>query len=393
MNIYPILHLTGRCPTLWLYLPIASKGNFHVLKFLQISTVVLCAWGTQCLAGNAPSGDQSMHFASAASYAKANILFQRMLLPRNYAALRSSIQDRKGSLDVFTVDPRNESWHVYMPQGQHSAAPGVLVWISDTDDGSLPAGWGQALDQANLIYVSADGAGAKADLIQERAALALNGLHGVTALHKVDSSRIYIGGTGSGAQAANRIALSFGDIFKGGLFIGGHPEIGTADSPLPTGGVLVFDTSNRYVMADIDQPVASNYAVSMRKACVSDVVILDHSTDAFDAGLQALNRAPAPQSGTASACLTKLGKQINQDIADIRKQLENGDATGAAKSWKAAYAQYGGLLGGGMDALGDQIAGKLSDTELTKFMHNSVFGAAKIPHFRPPKLNQPRPGM
>jgi acetyl esterase/lipase len=76
------------------------------------------------------------------------------------------------------------------------------------------------LDRHGIVWVGADLAG-NARNYWDRYALALDALENVRYRFWIDPNRSYIGGFSGGGRCASALALVYGDLFAGGLFVRG----------------------------------------------------------------------------------------------------------------------------------------------------------------------------
>ena len=96
---------------------------------------------------------------------------------------------------------------------------GVLVYVSPTDSGELPADWVAVIDRERLLYVAAEDFG-NSHLTAERmlAALAADRL---ARQMGVNDSRRYIAGMSGGGRVASQVITHFPQLFSGAICIAG----------------------------------------------------------------------------------------------------------------------------------------------------------------------------
>jgi len=152
----------------------------------------------------------------------------------------------------------DESFEVYVPKTYSpEASMGLLVWVSASDRGDPPRAWPPVFDRNRLIFVGANKSGNKRDTA--RCTLPLDAVHNMAKLYSLDEDRIYIAGASGGGRVASRLALAFGDVFDGGLYVIGCDYIKWYKSPgkfsywsfpAPPASILtVCKEKNRYVFA------------------------------------------------------------------------------------------------------------------------------------------------
>jgi hypothetical protein len=142
--------------------------------------------------------------------------------------------------------PADQEIHFRVRRPVAAGTPGVLVFISPSDSGELPAEWVDVLDQADLEWIAADGFGNSRPTAQRMlvAVLALE----VARQAPLDARRQYVSGLSGGGRVASECITHFPRLFTGALFMVG------ADFYLPTAAAargllatrpLVFLTGNR----------------------------------------------------------------------------------------------------------------------------------------------------
>ena len=239
-----------------------------------------------------------------------------------------------------TLIPADESWHVYVPEDYSGSAPyGVLVWVSPSDSGELPAGWQHVLKEYKLIYVAADESGNTQDVITRRVPLALTGLAGIEAAYQVDATRIYVGGFSGGGVTASHIAAGYADVFTGGLFVSTSHGIGTTDMPVPALPRLqAMRTRGRYVftagMEETDNQIMTTRAVdAFRALCVLRVEYI-HIPNAGHGNLDSrvlvralkyLDAPADPSQADESGCRQALARRRADAVSAIHAAVQAGD--------------------------------------------------------------------
>jgi hypothetical protein len=115
----------------------------------------------------------------------------------------------------------NESFQAIIPETyQTNAAWGLLVWISPSEDPSLPADWRAELAKRRLLLVSAYHSGNQRHPL-DRFRLALDATCNICRLYPVDRHRIYVGGFSGGSRMASMLGMAYADVFCGTLCVSG----------------------------------------------------------------------------------------------------------------------------------------------------------------------------
>ena len=123
------------------------------------------------------------------------------------------------------------TWEVVVPEGYDPARPaGLLVYISPSDSGQLPRGWGMLLEERNLIWVAANRSGNR-QYVARRIALAVLATGALAGTYAIDPARVYLSGYSGGARVAGLLAPSYPAVFRGALYIGGAELWDQPDGP------------------------------------------------------------------------------------------------------------------------------------------------------------------
>jgi predicted esterase len=133
---------------------------------------------------------------------------------------------------VASVFPADEpiTWRAYVPDGYDSdSPPGIVVYVSPNQSGTLPQGWSSVMDEHNLIWISANKSGNRI-LVPRRVLKAILALNAIQQEYVLDESRIYVAGFSGGGKVASMIATDYANTFNGGLFICGV-EFWEVDEP------------------------------------------------------------------------------------------------------------------------------------------------------------------
>jgi len=123
------------------------------------------------------------------------------------------------------------TWEVVVPDNYDPVRPaGLLVYISPSDSGRLPRGWGLLLEDRNLIWVAANESGNRQQ-VARRVALAVLATGVVAGAYAIDPARVYLSGYSGGARVAGLLAPSYPAVFRGALYIGGAELWDRPDGP------------------------------------------------------------------------------------------------------------------------------------------------------------------
>jgi len=137
-----------------------------------------------------------------------------------------SLQEIAGSSDTDTLHRFYEttdelSWELYVPGSYDpNKPPGIIVFISPSSNGDLPQPWKSVLEDYNLIYISAHGAGNKVPAAR-RMINALLAVNVVRTRYKTDSDIVIVSGFSGGARTSCLVLENFPGIFTGALIMGG----------------------------------------------------------------------------------------------------------------------------------------------------------------------------
>jgi poly(3-hydroxybutyrate) depolymerase len=134
------------------------------------------------------------------------------------------------------------SWQVHVPESYSAESPpGIVVYVSPTQSGTIPQGWSSVMDEHNLIWISADKSGNRVD-VSRRILKAVLALHAIQQDYVLDNTRTYVAGFSGGGKVSSMISTEYANTFDGGLFICGV-TFWTVDEPRYFEAIK----SNRYV--------------------------------------------------------------------------------------------------------------------------------------------------
>lgn len=138
--------------------------------------------------------------------------------------LTISVDIATGSDDItarFYDGIESLSWDLYVPENYNEEnPPGIIVFISPLKSGKVPKPWKPVLDQFNMIYISANGAGNKVPAFR-RMMNALLAINIVRSRYKTDQSVTIISGFSGGARTSCLVLESFPGVFNGAMVMGG----------------------------------------------------------------------------------------------------------------------------------------------------------------------------
>lgn len=236
---------------------------------------------------------------------------------------------------------------------------GLLVFLGDNQQARFDSGWGNALDGHGVIFVSPDNAGDEASVLEQRMPLALQAYEYARKHYDIDPARVYVAGAGGGARIAQRLALSYPDVFSGAIANAGAAELGTeAPAPDPTllqllrtRSTLVFATSRHDEPAFTQQRVALK---SLHAYCIASTPEFDNGhTIAGHAGINGLFlndflrafETPRRPDGTAQAdCEQAFQRNAVASLAAIRQLQASGRRQEALKALVTFDHAYGRLF-------------------------------------------------
>jgi hypothetical protein len=116
---------------------------------------------------------------------------------------------------IVSADEQIE-WEFTVPENYDPEnPPGLLVYISPSNSGYIPRGWGRLTTSKNLIWVAANNSSNQVQVARRITyALLAVGLAGDR--YKIDNERIYLSGFSGGARVSGLLAPSYPGVFRGG---------------------------------------------------------------------------------------------------------------------------------------------------------------------------------
>lgn len=123
-----------------------------------------------------------------------------------------------GDLEGWDYDLATERFSLYVPPDYDAAGEpfGVVVWVSALESGAIPPQLRAAMDERRLIWIGANNAGNRRHLFP-RAGLALDAAENVQRFYHIDPDRVFVSGLSGGGRMAAMEAVSYPDVFAGGM--------------------------------------------------------------------------------------------------------------------------------------------------------------------------------
>ena len=122
-------------------------------------------------------------------------------------------------------------WEFTVPENYDPEDPaGLLVYISPSNSGHIPTGWGRLTTSRNLIWVAANKSSNQVQ-VSRRVTYALLAVGLADKHYEIDRNRIYLSGFSGGARVSGLLAPSYPSVFKGAIYIGGAEIWGPEETP------------------------------------------------------------------------------------------------------------------------------------------------------------------
>lgn len=283
---------------------------------------------------------------------------RRTLTPITYALGKVAIASSGKELREQPIDIAAERFALYVPSGAPpKKGHALLVFVSPLHEPIRPVLWRSALDEHEMIFVSAADSGNDRSVLDRRLPLALLAYENVKEQYPVDPERVYVGGFSGGSRVAEIAALAFPDVFRGALLeAGSEPIDGEAGMYKPPVDLfrlfqrsrLVYVTGEKDDLNLMDDQVSRT---SMKSNCVFDVEVvfahrLGHEIlDApnFGRALDSLEKRSPPDPGELERCNERLQREMDARFAELDRTIARGDREGALGLLKAIDGRYGGL--------------------------------------------------
>ena len=166
------------------------------------------------------TGSYRVRFEEASPHSSLEVLLQRLDLDLSAV---EAIDPDAGRYDL-----KGESFRVFVPPAYSPDADfGLFVWISPTPFGGFASPEMQsALEASRLIWVGADRVG-NGRARWYRYLLALDAVHNMRQLYRIDEDRIFVGGYSGGGRVTSGLAMLYPEVFRGGFSLSGcdYPEL------------------------------------------------------------------------------------------------------------------------------------------------------------------------
>jgi len=291
-------------------------------------------------------------------FSNAEIL-SRLLSPLALEAARDTLARTHKTLSPYSLDLAKESFLVYVPHRPPPSPRGfaLLVFVPPQDQAVLPYGWASELDHYGMIFVTPAHAGNETAVLSRRVPLALSAEANIVREYSIDPERIYIGGFSGGSRVAERIALSYPDIFHGALLNAGAEPLGNEKEPLPSRDLFErFQSASRLVYitgvrdtVNLGSDEASSH--SMREWCVANVETdqapdVEHQVMSPAALRRALDQLlkPAPDDPARLAtCRSRIDADLQAKLVQADGLISKNKRGPARKLLLDIDGRYGGL--------------------------------------------------
>jgi predicted esterase len=279
------------------------------------------------------------------------------LVRRTFSPLAAQAVAAKASLSGQPLDIAQERFMVYVPARKPPQGYAFLVFVPPWEGPKLPPGWASVLDDAGIIFVSAEHSGNDTKVESRRMPLAVIAAEQMAHDYDVDPSRILVGGFSGGSRVALRLALAYPDVFRGALLNSDADPIGTTAIPLPPADLFHrFQEKSRicYLSGDLDISSKSMQAASeasLQNWCVFDVHAtamprVGHTTAASSVLSLALDTlldpAPGKHDGLAE-CRARNQSELASAVQRIDALIASGDKAAARQGLTEIDAKYGNL--------------------------------------------------
>jgi hypothetical protein len=309
-------------------------------------------------AGAAPVGQQSnVMFTEYSSLSSVAEIVRRMLSPLEARRVTQAAMHSGKSLQGQPLDLAKERFTVYVPREAPPEGYSLLVFVSPYDDARLPFDWISALDRHGMIFVTAARSGNSADVFDRREPLALLGAVNVISRYAIDPRRIYIAGFSGGSRVAERLAIGYPELFRGGLLLAGSDPAGDARLPFPPAeifghfqesGHLVYASGSRDAYHLAEDGVSRR---SMATWCVFDLADssipgLGHELPngrTIDRLLDQLDTPRSPDSAKLAACRAQVDASLDAALRGVQDLAHAGKPDKAREALAKVDGQFGGL--------------------------------------------------
>lgn len=330
-------------------------------------------------AASTPGWHRAERFTLYSPLASKWALASRTLAPTTFARLQRFEAATGTDAVEHTVDLADERFDVFVPSRQPADGYGLLVFVAPMPEWHLPRSWRSELDARGIVFVVARRSGNDEPVYDRRLPLALHAFENMHGRLPIDAARVYVGGFSGGARVAQRLAMSYPDVFVGALLLAGSQPFGApglfgepwALPPEPWATRFMRDT--RLVLASgtmdlVNRAHDADAAESLRAHCVEHVALiriprLDHWVPEgryFRRVMDALETSPpAGAHASGDACRTTLRARAAEAMDRAERLLDAGRPAQAGALLAEAEGRYGGLAAPRSLALADRIAAAL----------------------------------
>ena len=269
---------------------------------------------------------KSAVFTATTPLARNDQLINRLFRPFFSADLAK--KNDAATLSSFPVNPKDETFGLYVPRDGPARGYGLLIWVSPLDRAGMPPGWPEVLESRGVIYVTAARSGNETAPIGRRIPLALIAAANVMNRFPVNPDRVWISGFSGGARIAERIALAYPDVFSGAILDGSSDPFGNAEVPLPPRELFerlldrmafVISTGQRDRYNNRD---AKRFLSSLRQHCLTRVSVEARPRDghqmmngsSLGAAIEYLDRPRDPLTPEQRQCREQLYSKIDREL-------------------------------------------------------------------------------
>ncbi|MDP3981736.1 MAG: hypothetical protein Q8Q33_10015 [Chlamydiota bacterium] len=226
------------------------KTSQHIINFL----LILNLFSTTSLSADenkARTGAYQTSFREYSPLAHTHEMFARLLQPQLEKEYFEDLmpQYTNNEHPGYAFDIKDEIWNVFVTKGySDQEAYGLFVWINADDNGAPRGDWKRVFRENKLIFIGAEASGNDHDAVLRRAALALHAVYNMKKIYHIDENRIYVSGYSGGGRVASWLAMGYGNVFTGGLFICGCNIPGGDQTKMPSKeAIKKIKVQNRYV--------------------------------------------------------------------------------------------------------------------------------------------------
>lgn len=256
-------------------------------------------------------------------------------------------------------DPSAEKLLVRVPaKAGADGRYGLLLFMDPRSKTRFDPQLNNALDASGLIWISPDDAGDDASVLERRIPLALLAYEYARRTYDLDPGRVYVSGSAGGSRLAQRLLVTYPDVFTGAIVDSGAAELGTRNLPVPGNALLERLRANSrvaFATSSHDQPAFSEQQAalkSLRAYCAPIARVYDNGhTVAGHASLtpvllyDAVKAFEAPlATGPDAACMQALRQRAVAELARIRQMDAKGDKTAALNALVDFDHAYGRLM-------------------------------------------------